>query len=166
MDPVENNYERPAGFWIRLGALILDGVIFGIPSNIISSIFFLPMFTSLFTAVQNNPNMGPEELFPIIMPFYFPAISVMFILVLIYYVVIPALWNGFTPGKRIVGIRIVRLDGNKVGFGTMLLRYVVGHMIVDAIALGGLVSAIMVGASKDKRSLHDLVAGTAVRFIK
>lgn len=78
---------------------------------------------------------------------------------------LPTLWNGYTLGKRIVGIHIVKANGDKVSIGTMLMRNIVGG-IVEFIALWGLVSLIMIIARKDKRTLHDLVAGTMVKYAK
>lgn len=42
--------------------------------------------------------------------------------------IVPILWHGYTVGKRIMGIRIVRVDGEKIGIGTMLLRYVIAAL--------------------------------------
>lgn len=38
---------------------------------------------------------------------------------LLYYLIVPVVWNGYTVGKRIVGIRIAKVNGEKVGFGTL-----------------------------------------------
>ncbi|CFJ41051.1 RDD family [Mycobacterium tuberculosis] len=56
------------------------------------------------------------------------------------------------------------MDGSQVGIGTMLLRVFVGMYLVYGITLGigAIVSAIMVAAREDKRSIHDLIAGTYV----
>ena len=53
----------------------------------------------------------------------------------------------------------------KLGIGDMLMRVVVAGLIY-AVTLGiaAIVSAFMVGLREDKRSLHDLIAGTYVTY--
>ncbi len=84
-------------------------------------------------------------------------------------------WRGQTPGKMLIGARIVRLDGSPVGIGWSLLRYLFYLMpfFGPIVLLGSLVSgwfdfllplvAIVVMALNPKRrGVHDFVAGTVV----
>ncbi|MFC4809658.1 RDD family protein [Paenibacillus sp. GCM10023250] len=125
-----------AGFWIRLGAVLLDAIIVGISLSIIS--FF---FTGEFGEKQSTDMLS-----------------------FLYSLLLPVLWNGYTIGKRICGIRIVRLrDGRAPGLGTMLMRNVVAGLVyVLTLGIAIIVSACMVGLREDKRALHDLIAGTQV----
>lgn len=62
-----------------------------------------------------------------------------------------------------MGIRIFRVDGEKLGIGTMLLReFVAGIVYIVTLGLGMIVSAFMVGLRKDHRAIHDFIAGTYV----
>lgn len=129
------NVNDPAGFWIRFGAAILDGIIIGIPIALIAYIL-----------------TGKSD------GYLADALS------FLYGLLTPVFWNGYTVGKRICGIRIAKVsDGMPPGIGTMLLRNVVAA-IVYAITFGIalIVSAIMVGVRDDKRSIHDFIAGTEV----
>lgn len=132
--------ESPAGFWIRLGALLLDGLIIGIPALIIALLLG-------FTKGQQDTFVNLIEL--------------------AYTIFIPLSWSGYTIGKKICGIRIVKVNGRELTFGTMLLRQLVGSLI-DSFTLGiaVIVSAFMVGLRKDKRAIHDLIAGTYVTHRK
>ncbi|CAM4425863.1 RDD family protein [Paenibacillus tarimensis] len=130
------NGNEPAGFWIRLGAMLLDGLIIGLPLSLLGM-----MVTG--------------------MPWEDEALSdfVMFL----YTLLVPILWNGYTVGKRICGIRIAKIDGDPPGLGTMLMRNIVAGIVYGlTIGIGIIVSAIMVGVREDKRSLHDFIAGTEV----
>ncbi|HBI04534.1 MAG TPA: RDD family protein [Paenibacillaceae bacterium] len=149
--------ERPAGFWIRLGAAILDGIIVGIPLAILLTL--LGGGGSVEEMIQSNGVVDPAQLQQ-----YLTANGIISLISLLYGLLLPTLWNGYTLGKRIVGIHIVKANGDKVSFGTMLMRNIVGG-IVELIALWGLVSLIMIIARKDKRTLHDLVAGTQVTYV-
>jgi uncharacterized RDD family membrane protein YckC len=132
--------NQPAGFWIRFGASILDGLLLGLVGIII-------------TAILNFSETG-QLIFDSIVQ-------------LGYLLILPVLWYGYTIGKRICGIRIVRMDGSNVGFGTMLLRVLVaGFVYVITLGIAYIVSAFMVGLRKDKRSIHDILANTYVTYQK
>ncbi|RCX21475.1 RDD family protein [Fontibacillus phaseoli] len=64
------------------------------------------------------------------------------------------------------GIKIRKVkDHSSPGFGTMLLRNVVAGIIYGlTFGIGIIISALMVGLREDKRSIHDLIAGTEVVY--
>lgn len=59
--------------------------------------------------------------------------------------------SGFTVGKRIVGIRVVRLDGEPVGFLWALVRTLLLLTVIAPLVTDG-----------DLRGLHDRAANTVV----
>lgn len=134
LKPIESN---SVGFWRRFGASLLDGIIVGIPLALLSYLIF--------------PNDEGSDWFT-------NGISAAYTLIL------PVLWYGYTVGKKLLGIRIVKMDGSQVSIGTMLLRVIVGMYLIYGITFGiaAIVSAIMVATREDKRAIHDLVAGTYV----
>lgn len=77
-----------------------------------------------------------------------------------YYTLFEFLWNGQTPGKRRVKIRVLRLDGNPIGFVEAVLRNLVRP--IDFLPSGyGLGLVVMLLNDKTRR-LGDLAAGTVV----
>jgi uncharacterized RDD family membrane protein YckC len=123
------------GFWKRLFAGVLDGIIVSAPLAIIFGVIAGDWENENFSTLFN----------------------------FLYMVIVPILWYGYTVGKRIMGIRIVRMDGKKLGIGTMLLRYLVAALVYAiTLGIGFIVSAFMVGIRKDHRSIHDFIAGTYV----
>ena len=66
--------------------------------------------------------------------------------------------QGATPGKMAIGIKITTVDGDDIDFGRALLRYV-GY-IASAIIL--LIGYLMIAFTREKRGLHDYIAGTVV----
>jgi len=127
-----------AGFWIRLGAAILDAIIVGIPLAILSYIVTGDFDDNIITNLLS----------------------------FLYTLLLPVIWGGYTIGKRICGIKIRKVsDLSPPGIGTMLLRNVVAGLIY-AITFGiaTIVSALMVGLREDKRSIHDFIAGTEVVY--
>jgi uncharacterized RDD family membrane protein YckC len=139
---METNHQTiisPAGFWIRFVANILDSIVVMVPLTLISYLITGGWEGDYVTSIIS----------------------------ILYYLILPAVWYGYTVGKRMVGIRIAKVNGEKVGFGTMLMRYVVASLIyLVTIGIGVIVSAFMIGLRKDKRAIHDLIAGTYVTYEK
>jgi uncharacterized RDD family membrane protein YckC len=67
-------------------------------------------------------------------------------------------WNGQTPGKRVMGIRIVKADGSAFGLVPAILRYV-GYFVSGIVLLLGYIWILF---DKDKQGWHDKIAGTYV----
>jgi uncharacterized RDD family membrane protein YckC len=57
--------------------------------------------------------------------------------------------TGTTPGKRVLGLRVVRLDGGRAGFGAVLLRTLLLVLVIPAVVW-----------DRDTRGLHDRAART------
>ncbi|WIV20349.1 RDD family protein [Paenibacillus polygoni] len=86
------------------------------------------------------------------------------VLLMLYFLLLPVYWNGFTVGKYLCGIQIRRvLDKSPPTVKNMLLRFFVGSFVY-AVSLGivQIVSGYFVITREDKRSIHDLIAGTEV----
>jgi uncharacterized RDD family membrane protein YckC len=74
--------------------------------------------------------------------------------------------NGQTPALQVLGMRVWRPETNQVaGFWHMALREIVGR-IVDGIlsVITEVTSFVLFVSSKDRKSLHDHVAGTVVLY--
>ncbi|HYW51410.1 MAG TPA: RDD family protein, partial [Gemmatimonadaceae bacterium] len=77
-----------------------------------------------------------------------------------YYVTFEAIWDGQTPGKRLLGLRVVRNGGGGVDLGPSAARNVI--RFVDFLPFGYFVGMIAVIANQRNQRLGDLVAGTIV----
>jgi uncharacterized RDD family membrane protein YckC len=77
-----------------------------------------------------------------------------------YYVLFEYLWNGQTPGKRLVKIRVLRTDGNPAGFVEIMIRNLV--RIVDFLPSGYGVGLLVMFFNREARRLGDFAAGTLV----
>ena len=71
-----------------------------------------------------------------------------------------AFWNGQTPGKRLLGIRVVREDGHAVGFYEALVRNLL--RAADALPLLYGVGLVTMALTSRLQRLGDLAAGTMV----
>ena len=68
--------------------------------------------------------------------------------------------NGQSWGKRSMGIRVVRVDGQEPGLGDYLLRVV--FLIVDVMMSMGTIAVILISSSPRRQRLGDLAAHTTV----
>jgi uncharacterized RDD family membrane protein YckC len=69
---------------------------------------------------------------------------------------------GGTLGKMLLGIRIVTLDGSRIGWGASIIRNLL--RIIDGLPFAYILGAILIWTSPHKQRLGDRVAHTvAVR---
>lgn len=76
----------------------------------------------------------------------------------VYWTAAEVLMGGQTPGKRLVGIRVVRMDGSPVGVLESAVRNLV--RIVDSLPGVYAVGCLSVLLTRQHRRLGDLLAGT------
>ncbi|WP_378184897.1 RDD family protein [Aquimarina sp. W85] len=80
--------------------------------------------------------------------------------VFLYYVLWETLWDGRTPGKALVNLRVVRIDGSSPSFSNYLIRWLLRS--VD-ITLGfGSVAIVTIVVKGTGQRLGDLAANTRV----
>ncbi len=85
------------------------------------------------------------------------------VIAIVYFTFTPLLWRGYTIGKRVLSIRIARVSYRKLTFPTMFLREVIGVILYQlTLGLLTIVSIYLVTTRDDRRSIHDIIAGTFV----
>jgi len=84
--------------------------------------------------------------------------------VFFYSLFFETLFNGQTPGKMLLGIRVVKIDGSKPYFGNYLLRWVLRIIDID-IASGSVAVCSILLNGKGQR-LGDIAASTTVIDLK
>src|SRR5258706_12013278 len=77
-----------------------------------------------------------------------------------YYIFFEMLWNGQPPGKRWVGLRVLRLDGTPITLSESIIRNLV--RLVDFLPAYYGVGVVAMFISSQSRRLGDLAAGTVV----
>lgn len=79
---------------------------------------------------------------------------------LFYSLAFEILMNGQSPGKMVMKIKVVRLNGTPPAVGDYLLRWI--FRFVDFGISSGAVAMITISVSKNAQRVGDMVAGTAV----
>jgi len=83
-----------------------------------------------------------------------------FAAVFAYPAVLEALWDGRTPGKAALGLRVVTVEGAPVRFRHAAIRSALG--VVDFVVGAGAVAVLCALATRQSQRLGDLAAGTIV----
>jgi uncharacterized RDD family membrane protein YckC len=85
---------------------------------------------------------------------------VSFVLLWGYYVFFEILWNGQSPGKRWVGLRVIRIDGTPITASESVIRNLV--RLVDFLPVYYGIGVVTMFVNDRARRLGDLAAGTIV----
>ena len=134
--PADMATAHYAGFWIRLVAMLIDGVILGIVGNLLTG----GAVTTVQDGVVSMNYSGWQTLIPIVYTIGF------------------WIWLSATPGKYVLGLKIVEENGNKLNVKDAIIRYL-GY-IVSGIAIG--IGFFWIGFDKKKQGWHDKIAKTYV----
>lgn len=144
---------EPAGFWIRFLAYLIDSVIL----SLLMGLIWGPTMFLTMRAAMSESGPGPlAAILPFLAFLLTTAVSLGYIL---------WFWanKGATPGKKMLGLRIVREDGEEpLGWGTAFMR-LVGYMVSGFILYIGF---FMIAFNPEKKGLHDMIAKTRVLKIR
>ncbi|CAD0005943.1 RDD family protein [Flavobacterium salmonis] len=80
--------------------------------------------------------------------------------IIVYTITLESIFEGQTIGKKLVKIKVVKIDGYQAGFGDYLMRWFFRLLDTSIIGLITMIS------SKKSQRLGDMVAGTAVITLK
>lgn len=131
--------QNVAGIGERILAYLIDGLIM-----IAYVVVALVMLGGL------NVGTGQEWLF----------VSVIMLPLLLYFLLWETLWNGQSPGKAALNLRVVKLDGSKPAFSNYLVRWLL--RIIDITITSGSVAVVTILITGKGQRLGDLAAGTTV----
>jgi hypothetical protein len=76
----------------------------------------------------------------------------------LYFTAFTAMWKGRTPGKRLLGIRVIRLDGSPLGWWASFERF--GGYATSLIT--GLLGFAQVLWDSNRQGMHDKISETVV----
>jgi uncharacterized RDD family membrane protein YckC len=77
-----------------------------------------------------------------------------------YFLLFEWLWAGQTPGKRVMGLRVLQMNGTGIGFLQAAVRNIV--RVADALPLFYALGFVAAACHRHQRRLGDLAAGTLV----
>jgi len=138
-----------AGFWLRLAAAIIDGIL-------ITLITLIPALALGYWAGVNMA--GTSSAYEIEATAQALGNLLGFVVGWLYYTLLESSKYQATFGKKLLGLRVVDLNGKRIGFGKANGRYFGKLLSVFTLLIGH----FMMGWTKRKQSLYDKLAGCLV----
>lgn len=186
--------EQLAPMSRRLGAYVIDCLLLGIVIIVLSFIFLVPLSFMSYTSVESAGNVSVKQIAGdapvqdiadntpvrqeirvgggimdrgIASSFAYLNIFILFLLFGAFSLFTTLfLWatNGYTPGKWLLNMRVVKINGSKIGFLDAFLRELVIKCLANSMLSGFLnVGSFIWGCvTDDHKTVHDLVAQTRV----
>jgi uncharacterized RDD family membrane protein YckC len=151
--PTTYGARRPvsqlADWWTRAGAFLLDQLV-------VAGAAFAAAFAVAALAGDTGDDTARILVYAVALPlgfFYAPLLMAR-----------AGARNGQTLGKQVVGIRVVRIDGAPVTFGTGVMRTFVGQQLLIAVTfyLYAVIDYLWPLRDPQNQALHDKIAKTLV----
>jgi len=149
-----------AGWWSRVGAALLDGVVIGVGGLVLLIAITAPFSIGFF----GGDDVGFVS---IVVGLLFATMCVT-IVAFLYAPAMMARTNGQTLGRMVLGIRVVRAKGQPMTFGFAMLREVAVKALLFGIAssltfgLASLLDVLWPLWDEENRALHDFIVDTRV----
>lgn len=134
-----NILQNVAGVGERIVAFLVDGLIMG---------FYVFIIIMVFA----NVNLSDD---------YYMIVGLTIGLPLfLYHLLWETLWNGRSPGKAVMKLRVVKTDGSKPAFSNYLLRWLL--RIIDITTTSGGLALVTILLNGKGQRLGDMAAVTTV----
>jgi uncharacterized RDD family membrane protein YckC len=149
-----------AGFWLRVVASLIDGVIMSIALCVLLvPLFLLSGFEAhIDEMVQRHGQPDPAIIVGLIgVIFVFAVVSVL--IQWLYHAYLESGEKQATWGKQALGLYVTDLMGHPITFGRASGRFF-AKMVTGMIPLG--IGYIMAGFTERKQALHDMIASCLV----
>jgi uncharacterized RDD family membrane protein YckC len=150
-EQIEVNLEL-AGLGSRFSAQLVDWILKAFVAVILlflASLVAAIMESSIGHVVE-NPSSTALAVF----------IIVLYVLLLSYGLFFEAFWKGQTPGKWLVGIRVIRENGSPVSFTAAGIRNFLA--LADVLPMFFLFGSVIIMLTSRRQRLGDMAAGTIV----
>lgn len=137
---VDINYAL-AGLMQRILAFVIDGIVISIVYSLLSALFFL--------ILPNNNSAFEVYVYIILFP-----------IVLFYHLYMEYFFNGQSLGKKALGIRVIKANGERPEFIDYLTRWM--FRVVDITFSVGVVAIVAILSSDKQQRLGDIIGNTVV----
>ena len=147
---------RPAGFWLRFVAYMIDGLI-------MMAVFCLVILVSTGVVMLLGMSMEAkgEEVGAGVVLVVMLGLLAQFVIAWLYEALLTSGPHGATLGKMAVGVRIVQaVDGKRISFGRATGRFFLKVMVTPMVPFG--IGYLIAAFTSGKRAVHDFMADTPV----
>jgi uncharacterized RDD family membrane protein YckC len=136
------------GFWIRVVAYLIDGILLNIAFGILGLVLGVSLVPTNFSNLDSLDTMGAMGTLQ----------GISLIATWLYFSLLESSARGATVGKMAVGLRVVTNEGNRLSFLHATGRFFAKFISAIFFCIG----FIMVAFTDRKRGLHDIIASTLV----
>jgi uncharacterized RDD family membrane protein YckC len=147
---------KKGGFWIRLLAYLIDGIILNVISFVLVFIGVIAMGLGP-AGLAGIEDLESQGVLGLIVPLYIFII----IMNIAYYTYFHGS-TGQTLGKMACSLKVVRLNGEPLGYGRAFFRWLLFMIFVFIFLIGGVLNFLWPVWSKHKQAWHDKIVGTYV----
>jgi uncharacterized RDD family membrane protein YckC len=180
--------RNASGRFNRFGAYFLDHYL----QILISSIPVFILWIIANQSIGSNEQIANIDTLPA--NWQLPAVILVILIMMAYNIILPYyVYEGQTFGKKLIGIKIVKKNGEKASLLNYFVRYLsimtleantyfsaIGGVLFyflakqftfamdwnNALAVIFVLSAILAALNKERRSIHDFISGTKVINVK
>jgi uncharacterized RDD family membrane protein YckC len=157
---------RYGGFWLRVVAYFLDGLIIGIPTGIVIVAIFLGLGGVAYVRTHLPTNMDPDQINANVSQFIsamFGFYALLFVVGIaiswLYYALMESSERQATLGKMALSLKVTDMNGKRLSFGHATGRYF-AKLVSGMIPFG--IGYVIAGFTERKQALHDFIASTLV----
>lgn len=141
-----------AGFWVRLAAWILDTLLLSV------GLFLVRIIMAGVMGVLKGTFLGGNLLFS------YDLKDIVIYLCGAFYFILCTYYTGTTLGKRALNLQVISVaHGGRLTFFQILYRETIGRFLAGIFVGAGY---LLIGADKEKRGIHDILADTRVVYGK
>jgi uncharacterized RDD family membrane protein YckC len=144
-----------AGIGSRCVALLVDSFVQGFSLVVLLIVNILILAALPRTSVQHHTQSSDTAKWAIALVILIP-----FLLQWGYFTLFEAFWNGQTPGKRLLRLRVIQQSGRPIGLFESMGRNLI--RIIDMLPGFYMVGAVCIFTTRRQQRLGDMVAGTLV----
>ena len=156
----EGGRPQLSGWWRRVGAALIDGLIVGIGSAVLFVAITAPFSIGFFA----NDTVGVVA----VLVGALLAVVCVAVVSFLYAPFLMARTNGKTLGRMALGIRVIRANGQPMTFWFAMLREVVikallfGFVSSFTFGIASLLDVVWPLWDEENRALHDFIVNTRV----
>lgn len=136
-----------AGFWLRVAAYLIDGVI-------LTAAYFVLVFAVAFGLLAQGPDPQLAESMIVVLGVWLLSIAIPWL----YVALMESSPKQATLGKMACGIKVTDLAGNRISFGRATGR----HFAEWITGFTFLIGYVMAAFTQRRQTLHDMIASTVV----
>jgi len=145
-----------AGFWLRVVGYFVDTMVL-MPVGLVGFVVLGGTIFANIGKLQNGREPDPELIMTLVTA-YFGVIAFSVLANWLYHALMESSKFEGTLGKKVMGLRVTDMNGNRISFGRASGRFF--GKLITGFTMG--IGFAMAGFTEKRQCLHDMIAGCLV----